>query len=207
VGFEEEASTFTLDWYARLPEMYRNADTVEPSGGGQPLLRFLDLLGTQGGEVEALAASATHIVDPELADSVGLPWLAQMVGIRLPSGYTDNLARAMIASHAGWRAGSPQAIATAVLPVLVDDGNPPMVSVGPDPANPWIIQIVLSETQAPSPLSLVDDAIDAAGVRPAGFATDVISSYQAPWGEFNGLTWGDLATVGDEWGEIDQADL
>lgn len=203
----DDASDTTLAWYNRLPELYRVADAVEPSGGTQPLLRFLDLLGTQAGEAQALADEVTTtLTDPELADSAWLPWLAQMTGVLLPRmGVTDDLRRAMIASGTGWRAGTAEAIRTAVLSVLVDDGNPPSVSVGPDPTTPWVIKVVVAEAQAPTPLSLIDDAIATARAKPAGFIIDTSDFYSPPWEVFDGETWDDNAAHGDQWQEIDTA--
>lgn len=204
----EDAADFTLQWYNRLPELYRTADATEPSGGGQPLLRFLDLLGQQAGEVETLAAAVTtDLADPQLAASEWLPWLAQMVGVRLPVGYTDELARDLISAGAGWLAGTPEAIAAAVRSVLTDDGNPPYVQVVADPVTPWTINLTVADSQAPTPLSLVTDAIERAQARPAGFVINVTDFYTAPWSEFDGATWAEVEATGPDWEDVDTADL
>lgn len=204
----EDAADFTLAWYGRLPELYRTADAGEPSGGGQPLLRFLDLLGTQASEVETLAAAVTtDLADPELADSAWLPWLAQMVGVRLPVGYTDELARSLISAGTGWQAGTPETIAAAVRSVLVDDGNAPYVLVEADPGTPWTINVTVAESQAPTPLSLIEDAIMRAKAKPAGYQLVVADAYSPPWSEFDGATWDAVEAEGPTWAGIDSADL
>lgn len=49
-----DVGRFTRRLYDRLPQFYRTDDLGEPSGGGQPLLRYIALIGDQADRIEVL---------------------------------------------------------------------------------------------------------------------------------------------------------
>jgi hypothetical protein len=124
---EPAVSDFTARWYARLPGEYRDAD----AGLDWPLLRFLSLLGDQGGDVLTLleridyrapddsppgeAGDTSDLADPATADVAWLPWLAQLVGVVLDPALSVQERRDLLASaSSGWRIGTKAAVADAV---------------------------------------------------------------------------------------------
>lgn len=62
--------------YASLPEVYRDADAAEPSGGGYPLLRYLSLVLDQLDPVTALRRRFTYTPFDERAITAGEDGLA-----------------------------------------------------------------------------------------------------------------------------------
>jgi hypothetical protein len=126
-------SVTTQRQYEGLPEIYRESDAQQLSGGGFPLLRFMSLIADQAGDVEALLdrigyravfdggapGDTSDLTDPVTADAAWLPWLAQLVGIRFDEVFGVNERRAAITSAAdGWRAGSTRSVVAAVQSVL-----------------------------------------------------------------------------------------
>lgn len=128
---EPVVTTFTRRWYERLPAFMRDADVDQDWA----LLRFLSLLGDQAGEVEALfdriayvapddyrpgmvanpAWDTSELVDPALADAGWLPWLAQLVGVKLLPLMAEADRRSAIAdASSGWRVGTKVAVKAAV---------------------------------------------------------------------------------------------
>jgi hypothetical protein len=73
------------------------------------------------GDVPPLAP----ILDPTLCPDWALPWLGQLVGVRIPSGLTADEARRMILDVAGFKRGTPAAIEAAVSAVLTGAQTPP----------------------------------------------------------------------------------
>ncbi|WP_053207958.1 phage tail protein [Jiangella muralis] len=171
-------SEFTARLYADLPELYRDADAAQ---GTYPLLRYLSLLGDIAGDVDTLAdrVDAGDLTDPAAADPAWLPWLAQLVGVRLRAGMTVQQQRDAISGGAtGWQSGTRAAIAEAAQAALTGtryvDVRP---HAGPDP---FALLILVRSDEAPSPMSLVADAVVAAGAKPAGYGL-VVQSADIPW--------------------------
>jgi hypothetical protein len=204
-----DVADFTERLYAALPEFMRDFDAADPSVNGYPLLRYLSLLGDQVGEVETIAdrAEAGQLVDPVAADDAWLPWLGQLVGVRLDQASPPLAWRDAIADgSSGWQSGTREAIANAArrtlsgtqfIDVRSHNGKP---SAGGDP---WTILIVVRADEAPSPLSKVTDAVLAAGAKPAGFNL-AVSSYTPTWAAIDGIgaTWAPIDTLG-QWDRID----
>ncbi len=125
-------SATTQRLWDRLPEVYREADALERTGGGYPLLRFLSLYGDQLDEVrvifdridynslsEGVVGDRSQLLDPATADASWLPWMAQVYGVTLAPGLTVAEQRTALAAGAsGWSAGSKNSILAAVRPVL-----------------------------------------------------------------------------------------
>jgi len=111
--------------YARLPQLYRDADEAQADGAnGFPLLRFLSLLADQVGAVEDLlarfdAVPTSDLVDPASADSGWLTWLAQVAGVDLGDETDVARRRQLIADADDSRShGSEGAIIANVAPLL-----------------------------------------------------------------------------------------
>jgi hypothetical protein len=204
-----DVADFTERLYGSLPEFMRDADAADTSVNGFPLLRYLSLLGDQLGAVEAIAdrAEAGELVDPVKADDAWLPWLGQLVGVRLDPASTPQAWRDAIADgSSGWQSGTREAIANAGRRTLIGtqyidvrshNGKP---SAGGDP---WTILIVVRADEAPTPLSKITDAVLAAGAKPAGFNL-AVSAYTPTWDTVDaiGATWDPIDALGN-WDTID----
>jgi hypothetical protein len=204
-----DVSDFTDRLYAALPEFMRDSDEAEASGGGFPLLRYLSLLGDQAGQVETIAdrAEAGELVDPVKADDSWLPWLGQLVGVRLDPASAAAVWRDAITDGAsGWQSGTRAAIANSARRVLSGSQYIDVRSHAGKPStggDPWTILLVVREDEAPLPLSRVAQAVIDAGAKPAGFNL-VVSSYTPTWDAVDGIgaTW-DAHDVHDTWWEVD----
>lgn len=195
-------SALTRRWYDSLPELYTHADELEPSGGGYPLLRYLSLLGDQAGAVEALGdrVDGGELTDPYRADPGWLDWLGQFVGVRVPGGTPDAVKRDLIdGGSAGWQAGTRGSIAVAAKRHL---SGTQYATVAPSTTDRWTIRVVVRADEAPTPLSLVADAIVEDGAKPAGFVLEVIA-YTPTWDNIDGLggTWADHQQ--STWSQVD----
>jgi hypothetical protein len=135
-----------------LPELYREADRVEPSGGGWPLLRFLALLGDQAGDIEVLLdrfayvpledggapGDTSDLVDPTTADAAWLAWLAQQIGIDPGDRTVAELRAAIANASTGWRAGSQAAVRSEVQTQLTGTKT---VAIWDHYGGPWTVAI------------------------------------------------------------------
>lgn len=203
-------SEFTERLYAGLPEFMRDTDSVELSGGGYPLLRYLSLLGDLAGEVETIAdrAVAGELVDPDAADDAWLPWLGQLVGVRLdPAEVPSTWRDAITNGAAGWQSGTRASIATAARRALTGTKYVDVRSHNGRPrtgGDPFTILLVVREDEAPTPLSKVSDAVTVAGAKPAGYKL-AVSTYVPTWAAVDALgpTWDDHAQ--GAWLDVDSA--
>jgi hypothetical protein len=80
---------------------------------GRMLAQLADVFDPDG-DVPPLAP----ILDPVLCPTWALPWLAQFLGVQLPSGVSDAQARGMIQDVAGFKRGTVAAMRAVVLPLL-----------------------------------------------------------------------------------------
>lgn len=195
---------FTEALYGDLPELYRDADAVD---GGWPLLRYLSLLGDLGGDVDALAGrvAAGELTDPAAADAEWLPWLAQLVGVKLRRGSTDEARRAAIAEGSnGWQSGTRQSIAAAARAALTGSR---FCEVHPNAGgDPWALLIVVRADEA-ADLAAVAAAVVDAGAKPAGYRL-VVSTARPPWDAIDGAypTWDAIDGQGS-WAVIDSTGI
>lgn len=203
-------AAFTERWYEDLPELYRVADAAEPSGGGTPLLRFLDLLGAQADEIETLADQIDGGLmgrPTDITDRKWLTWLGQFVGVTVdPATSTPDVQQSLLNAVAGLNAGTRAAISAAAQTVLI---GTKYVDVQPhDGAGnlQWKIRVVVRADEAPTPLSKVSDAIIAANAKPAGFLLNVVTfnpdwtavdAIGTTWSPFDAKPrWADINSVG-----------
>jgi hypothetical protein len=200
--------------YDRLPAMYRDAD--EPLNF--PLLRWLSLLLDQAGELDVLhdrlapndLADISELADPATADLAWLPWLAQLVGVRLPRDLTGQAARdAVQFASSGYRGGTKAAVADAAKSELtgtryaqVFDHSTDASVIGA--AGEWDVLIVTRTTETPS-VALVLDAVVAKRAKPGGVflyhraytaAWGAVQTAFPTWADWNGKTWAQIQEAG-----------
>jgi hypothetical protein len=200
--------------YDRLPAMYRDADELLDF----PLLRWLSLLLDQAGELDVLhdrlvpndLADISELADPATADLAWLPWLAQLVGVRLPRDVTGQAARdAVQFASSGYRGGTKAAVADAAKSELtgsryaqVYDHSTDTSAIGA--AGEWDVLIVTRTSETPS-VARVLDAVVAKRAKPAGVVL-YHRAYTATWGavqtafptwaDWNGKTWAQIQEAG-----------
>jgi len=74
----------------------------------QPFLEVQQVFDPEG-DVPPVAP----LLDPDLCPAFALPWLAQLVGITLPPGLSEDASRALVQSVWGFRRGTPAAMMAA----------------------------------------------------------------------------------------------
>lgn len=205
-SFDESWTTaFTREWYASLPAVYRDVDA-----DGQPLLRFLSLLGDQADEVEQIAqqAEAGVLTDPATTPDSLVLWLAQMVGLTTNAPATVAELRARMGSLDVLRyAGNSASIEVVCKPFLTGEQ---WVSVRPHEGtpggDPWILGVFVRDSEAPADLTVIADAIVASGIKPAGYGLTV-ETVTVTWGEIDDLTpdWTGPKADGNSWENLDNA--
>lgn len=108
------------------------------------------------------------LLDVNLCPDWALPWLAQIVGVTIPSGATAAQARALITEIAGWQRGTPASLKAAATVFLTGDN--PTVFFNERLANdPYRLGIVTLVAETPDP-ELVRRAILAQ--KPGGIVLD-----------------------------------
>jgi hypothetical protein len=162
---------------------------------GYPLLRYIASLADQVDnlaqlvdrfayvpEDEDLSAGARRtadLIDPATADAAWLPYIAMFRGGKLDLSLPVAQQRASLETPAalGWYAGSADSIVQAAQRALTDTQHVALVyGYGGDP---FTIAVQTLVTETPDDQAVLD-AIDQAGVRPAGFDI-VIEHYQSSW--------------------------
>lgn len=197
--------------YARsIPGVYRDADEAQAGGpSGYPFLRYLDLIGAQAGELEDLydrinyvpledggaPGDTSELVDPDLADAAWLPWLAQLVGVRLRPLQTEAEQRASIAgASTGWRAGTRSAIEAVAATTLI--GARDVDTIPHYGGDRWVLGVRTRPVETPDPAATLA-AIVNAEVKPAG--VDLVHvAYAASWDTLEAAypTWDDWEAAG-----------
>lgn len=206
----------TEELYAGLPEVQRVNDIPY----NYSLKRYLSGIGYTLGEVytlidrfsytppdDGVATDTSELVDPYLANVEWLPWLAQLVGVKVKVTANEADWRAAIASAvSGTKAGTKQAIVEAAQTVLTgskvvyiyDHSN---ATDGIGNGDQWDVLITTLEEETTSdPVA----AVLLAGAKPAGInlthmyygATwDTIESELPTWNDWEGKTWEDIETL------------
>jgi hypothetical protein len=91
-----DPATGLTDFQEALQPQVLAAERILGAGGGQDLLDYAMAIGLMFGEVESYAADQydgtpgwSVMLDPDRCPTPGLPYLAQWVGERLPTGISD----------------------------------------------------------------------------------------------------------------------
>lgn len=159
--------------YGRLPEAFRDADV------DLELRRYLLTVLGDADELDALVDALLEgdLADPLQARPEWLEWLAQFVGVQLPTDATLEARRQRIADAAGFLSGTPRDIEAAARTVLIGtrSANVTPVLNGDE----FLIGLRTLASETPDPAAVLA-AIDAAGVRPAGFDVE-LTYYSASW--------------------------
>lgn len=206
--------------YGALPEHYRLADDALE----QPLLRWLAGICGVAAVVEALIDRVDYVTpgdgglpgdtsglgDPAAADPEWLPWLGQMVGMRVNTAVPVEAQRdAVEGAVSGFRAGTKGALGAAAKSlltgtqfVLVYDHT---IS-SPGDGDEWDMLLVTRDAETPFSGDELIDRIEAQGAKPAGVILHH-RSYTAPWDAVDAeyLTWGQ--TDGLSWNQMDDTGL
>lgn len=186
--------------YRRLPELYRDADALEDFD----LLRFLSLVVDQASEMEAIyerLAVGEHL-DAQAADAAWLPWLAQLLGVRLVAGLTEVETRDAVSSgSSGWRAGTKAAVAAAAQSVLTGTryakvyDHSTSTGAGLGTASEWDVLVVTRSSETPDP-AVVLDAIVRKRAKPAGVVLHH-QDYESDWAALEALgSWNAIEALG-----------
>lgn len=140
--------------------------------------------------------------DPTTADPEWLPWMAQLVGVKLEPGFTEQQARdAVLYASAGWRAGTKQAIADAAKSELTGTKYAAVYDhaiTGPGNGGQWDVLIITRPTETPDPAKLLA-AVVARGAKPAGVVLRH-RAIESSWDtvESENPTWADITETWDE---------
>lgn len=127
------------------------------------------------------------LADPDQADPLWLPWLAQLVGARLdPAASLSERRDTIKYATSGWRAGTRQAIADAAKTALtgtkyakVIPHSVPAVGGGVTDGTIWDVTIVTQDAETPDPAAVLA-AVLRKGVKPAGVVL-YVSGYSSSW--------------------------
>lgn len=160
--------------YERLPDHYRAYDETV----GFPLYRWLAGIYSQAGAIEALVNrigglddGQSDLTDPMGADEAWLPWLAQLVGVRLdPAMRTDEARDAVQFASSGWRAGTKRAVGDAVRSELTGTRYAQVYDhsvTRPGDGGVWDVLIITRATETPN-VPAVLAAAARRGAKPAG---------------------------------------
>lgn len=187
--------------YTDLPEGIRWLD--EQQTPAKPLQRYVDSHGIDADEVARIIqdvvppeGSRSQLVDPQTAPARWLPWMAQLVGVKL-MGTTESAQRAQVVNAAGgWRSGTMTGLIDAAR-AYFGSSEPSIFSVRQDPENPWLITIMTKAPETPDPQALLT-GVERARAKPAGVKL-FWESYAAWWGvlEDKTPTWNHLEALGN----------
>lgn len=199
--------------YDALPGVYLAADAAQAAGtSGYPLLRYLSLLADQLGELVDLLqrfdyyspddggapGDTSDLTDPATADPAWLPWLAQLVGAKLPAGLSVAQQRNAIAGVVGgYLKGTKAGIAAAAQTALTGTKYARVIPLYGGDQYRIELRTRTSETAS---TAAVLAAVDAAGARPAGIEI-VPTAYEASWTaiETTWPTWAALEAGAPTW--------
>lgn len=148
--------------------------------------------------------------DPFAADAAWLPWLAQLVGVRLDPAASETEQRDTIAyATSGYKAGTKRAMEDAARSALTGSRYARCVpQYRPDgvAAGPWDVTIITRASETSNPIAVLA-AILRKGVKPAGVVLWTQST-EASWDtlEASRPTWTDWESAGG-WTPLEETGL
>ena len=143
----------TLELYNQLPP-----NTINDWDQAQnwPLLRFMDGLGQLLQPIDDVSADTptrpgwSQLLDPTIAPTWALPWLAQFVGVRFnATTSTDAQQRAAIQAEQGFTRGTPAAMQLAVSKWLNPGQQVLIYERTPDPYSLTVVVSLAAATSEP----------------------------------------------------------
>lgn len=161
------------DWGARLQErtqplapnddQYGYAHAILCETMAQPFLQVAELIDPP----DPLPPWAP-LFSVDLCPTWALPWLAQLVGVRLPVGLSETDQRTFIRSVSGNATGTVASIAAAVNSTLVSSSppDPPTVFIRERDGSAYRLEIVTQTSETPDPANTlrVVQAVVPAGI-------------------------------------------
>lgn len=189
-----DITAFTERLYASLPAAYRDADEQFDF----PLLRFLSSLTDITAEVDVLhdrlsadlAGEVSELADPAVANLEWLPWMAQLVGVRLMPNVTGQAARDAVAfASSGYRGGTKAAVADAARSALIGARYVKVHDhsiTEPGNGGEWDVLLVTRVSDTPD-VQAVLDAVVTKRAKPAGVVLHH-RAYSATYAQVQGGT-------------------
>lgn len=188
-------------WWESLPHYLQAADTVEPSGGGYPLLRWMSTFADQFDLIDQLVRRLTpalngghcDLFEPARAEVAWLTWIAAQVGLSV-DGLGPAAARAVIDDNAETRrtGGTLPPIIAAVAAELTG------AQVVRTASSEWRLTLTTRPSETPNPTAV---AAALAGLAPAWLllthqvATGPWLDLSTDWPGASG-TWADYGSTG-----------
>jgi Phage tail protein (Tail_P2_I) len=135
------------------------------------------------------------LFDVTVCPEWALPWLAQLVGVRIPPGFTTADLRYLIGSVAGFKIGTADALRAAIEPFL---NGTKTVYFRERNGDPYILDVVTLTGETPDP-ALVMAAMMA--VKPAAIKITYRQVVGWDWEQvpIEVATWGDLVSEYATW--------
>jgi hypothetical protein len=185
----------------------RLIDALEPYMT-EDLATYLDVVGGMLDEFQSYVNQYGEedvwgpLLDIERCPVEGLPYLAQYLGERLPTGISEPAAREWIRDHAHMRRGTLEAIAHATQRSLTGTRTVQITERSGTGANPEdYLSVVTYEQETPDPDAVLFD------LR-ASVPADLNLNYQAlpgqTWGAVNSTyaTWQAVANANANWADV-----
>jgi hypothetical protein len=136
------------------------------------------------------------LLDVDLCPDWALPWLAQIVGVVVPSGATVDQARTLIRDVAGWKRGSPDALYSAASATLT--GTKTVYFRERNGGDPYALEVVTLTGETPD-TSVVLASLMAQ--KPGGIALTYRTVTYWDWAAVKAgvTTWTALKTTYTTW--------
>lgn len=143
---------------------------------------------------------AAPLMDPAPAPDWALPWVGQLVGVRLPRGATAEQARTLIRDVAGFSRGTPAALAAAAAATLT--GNQVVIfrerdSSAADP--PYALEVVTLTGETPNPAATLAALM---AQKPAGIVLTYRSVEGQDWQAVRDQTWRQARATHASWRDL-----
>lgn len=190
---QSEAHEFTRDWWERLPQAYREIDGAQTPGW--PLLRFLDGIGDQAGQMRdtSRAMWSGELIDPETAPDRVVPWIAFLLGFSPAQRHTSvNALRQQLVEHSDGTTlsvGTREHIASAARAHLHPGAR---VQIFASASLPWTLILGVQPEDVPGEdYELLAERLTRSGVVPAGHVIRA-QEIRATWDDWE-------AAAGDTW--------
>ena len=144
-----------------------------------------------------------YLVDPEdefdvppwaplfalhLCPAYALPWLAQLVGVRIPPSYTDEELYLLINEVAGFKLGTAESLRAAAGAFLEDDKT---VYFRERDGDPYILDVVTLDSETPDPNKVLAALLS---VKPAGI--------KLTYRQVSGWDWQQVVTEVATWSAL-----